>query len=92
MKIHELKTDTEVFQESLGGNKPWEVRRDDRGYKVGDRLRLRETLYSADDMKDGKPLKYTGRELVVEITYILHGHNAGYGIEDGWCVMSCFER
>lgn len=87
MKTHELKTDPEVFQPSVEGVKPWEIRFDDRGYEVGDRLRLRETQYSGDDMKDGKPLIYTGRELIVKVDYVLHGHPA-YGIDDGWCIMS----
>ncbi len=88
MKTHELKTDPAVFRASIKGVKPWEIRFDDRGYEVGDRLHLRETQYSGDDMKDGMPLIYTGRELVVQVDYILHGHPAGYGIDDGWCIMS----
>ena len=88
MKTHELKTDPEVFQASIAGVKPWEIRFDDRGYEVGDRICLRETRYSGEDMKDGRPLEYTGREVWRKIDYILHGHPAGYGIDDGWCIMS----
>jgi hypothetical protein len=85
---YELKTDPEVFQASVDGKKPWEVRFDDRGYEVGDFLHLRETKYSGDDMKDGKPLVYTGRDMVRRVDYVLHGHPAGYGIQDGFCIMS----
>ncbi|AEI76517.1 hypothetical protein CNE_1c11620 [Cupriavidus necator N-1] len=68
--IHELKCDEEPFADLLSGRKACEVRRDDRGYEVGDLLRLRETLYSAKAMSKGMPLKYTGREVIKRVTHI----------------------
>ena len=88
MKTHELKTDPRMFQASFDGLKPWEIRFDDRGYEVCDHLILRETQHCGEDMKDGMPLVYTGRELVVKVDFILFGHPAGYGLDDGWCIMS----
>lgn len=71
---------------SFFGCKPWEIRKDDRGFKVGDMLLLRETRYSGEEMKAGRPLEYTGRELSRLITYILRGGQ--YGLGDDWIVMT----
>lgn len=57
---HELKLSTKFFEEALKGRKPFEIRYDDRGYKVGDDIILKE--YDDD---------YTGREISGRITYIL---------------------
>ena len=40
-RIHELKTWPEPFRMVVAGNKPFEFRRDDRGFAVGDYLRLK---------------------------------------------------
>ena len=58
--VHELKLATKFFEEALKGRKPFEIRYDDRGYKVGDDIILKE--YDDD---------YTGREISGRITYIL---------------------
>jgi|WetSurSiteA1Bulk_404760.scaffolds.fasta_scaffold737687_1 hypothetical protein len=85
MKVHELKTDPIVFQDSRLGKKRFEIRFNDRGFEVGDQLILKETRYSGEQMKGAEraPLVYTGRELTVTVTYIL----CGYGLLPGWVVM-----
>jgi hypothetical protein len=61
--IHELKCWPEFFSEISAGRKRHDLRRcDDRHFHVGDRLRLREF--------DPKAERYTGRCLVVCVTYI----------------------
>ncbi|WP_348922155.1 DUF3850 domain-containing protein [Enterococcus rotai] len=60
MKWHIIKTLPVFFEASLEGIKPFEIRKNDRGYEVGDFVRLREF--------DGG--KLTGREIVGEITYL----------------------
>jgi hypothetical protein len=42
MRIHVLKTWSPWFEAHRDGLKPWELRRDDRGYQVGDFLVLRK--------------------------------------------------
>lgn len=98
--VHELKTDSKVFQAVLEGKKTWEIRKNDRRFQVGDELWLKETVYTGAEMAprwngrppgtgrmvDGKPLKYTGRMIAVIVSYILCGPI--YGLEDGWCIMS----
>ena len=56
---HELKILPEYFEQVIAGNKPFEIRRNDRYYRVGDKLLLKEW----DN-------KYTGRQTLWNITYI----------------------
>ena len=62
MKIHALKTWPEYFEAVAGGEKTFEIRKDDRGFKVGDVLELREYRITED--------RYTGRSLWRRVTYI----------------------
>ena len=82
----ELKTDPLLFTDTWKGVKKFEIRLNDRGYKVGDVLRLRETAYSAKDMVNGARMHYTGRACHVRVLHILEGDN--YGLANGWVVMS----
>lgn len=59
---HELKVWPEYFEPMARGAKSFEVRFDDRGFKVGDVLRLREWTSG-----DG----YSGRELRRTVAYVL---------------------
>jgi len=86
VKEHELKTDSEVFDADLRGIKNYEIRKDDRGYVVGDTLVLRETRYTGEQMSLGSPLEYTGREIRRSVSHILRG--PVYGLMDGWVILS----
>jgi Domain of unknown function (DUF3850) len=83
---HELKTDTIPFKQVENGSKTFEIRKDDRGFAVGDVLQLRETRYSGQGMASGEPLEYTGRVCTVGVRHIMRGPI--YGLADGWVVMS----
>jgi len=76
--IHELKTWPAYYNEVFMSHKTFEVRENDRDFKVGDMLNLKEY--------DPEKKEYTGRQLTRTITYILHGGQ--FGIEKGTCVMS----
>jgi ASC-1-like (ASCH) protein len=78
MQTHYLKTWPEYFEEVWSGKKTFEVRKDDRGFRVGDRLVLFEWNPEAESS--------TGRTVDVTITYILRGGQ--FGIENGHCVMA----
>ena len=72
--IHELKILPQYFKEVVNGNKNFEVRKNDRGFKKGYLLLLQEF--------DGE--KYTGLEIRKEITYLLD--NSNY-LQDGYVVL-----
>lgn len=74
---HELKCWDPHFQNVLDGRKPFEVRRYDRCFRVGDILWLREWRPNTE--------RYSGRECRVGVTHVLMGGQ--FGIEDGYCVM-----
>ena len=71
-KAHILKVDSEFWPHLLSGEKPFEVRRDDRSYKVGDYLILRQTKFSGSDMAHGMPLEYVDDPIVFQVTYALY--------------------
>jgi len=62
MDMHELKIDPEYFQAIKDGKKTFELRKNDRDYKEGDILHLREWT-----KKEG----YSGQNLIMRVIYIL---------------------
>lgn len=76
MKVHELKINQQYCIDILINYKTFEIRKNDRGFKVGDIIHLKEI----DDVtKD-----YTGFEFFVKIWYI----HEGLGLEEGYVCMS----
>lgn len=61
--IHELKTEHQFFEAVVDGSKTFEVRENDRDFRVGDYLALNEL----DDTSEG----YTGRSALLYACYIL---------------------
>ena len=86
---HELKCHPGPFQAVKRGDKPFEWRKDDRDYRVGDTLRLLEweplTMWGH---KHGVPHTiephYTGDECYRRVTYIIR---EGFGIPEGYCII-----
>ena len=83
---HILKTDPEVFDLVMEGEKTFEIRLNDRDYQAGDDLCLRRTRYTGEEMSAGAPLEYTGSFWTVKATHVLNGPI--YGLVDGWCIIS----
>lgn len=65
-RVHELKVWPAYFAALADGRKTFEIRRNDRGYQVGDVLALREWR---PDLVPGSG-DYTGRSLTRVVTYI----------------------
>ena len=86
-RLHRLKTDPEVYQAVLAGRKTFEIRLNDRDFRVGDELLLMETTATGEAIKAGAPLQYTGNELRKRVSHVL----SGYGLMPGWVCLS-FER
>jgi hypothetical protein len=87
-RIHELKTWPRHFQALWDGRKLFELRRNDRGFEIGDVLHLKEwepsLLYGANG--NGQ---YTGRYMMFEVTYILgEDEEQPEFVADGWVVLS----
>jgi len=72
---HDLKTLPEYFKQVESGIKKFECRKDDRNYKVGDVLNLKE--YDPDN-------GYTGAGVQRTVTYILRDFD---GLAPGWVIM-----
>jgi hypothetical protein len=78
---HELKCWPDQFEAVVNGTKTFELRRDDRGFRVGDELLLR-----CWDPDGGA---YTGTTVTAEVTHILRGAEAlRFGLRPGYCVLS----
>jgi hypothetical protein len=72
LREHELKCWPEFFQALVTGEKTFELRKDDRGYRYGDVLWLRE--WRRERIVDGVGIgNYTGREMRRTVTYVLSG-------------------
>lgn len=84
MRVHELKCDPGPFEDVVV--RGFEIRKNDRGFDVGDVLQLRETTRSGADIAAGAPLQYTGRRHGVEVAYILRGPI--HGLAEDWVIMS----
>jgi hypothetical protein len=82
-RVHELKCDPDPFDLTRIRRKPFEIRKNDRGFEVGDTVVLNETQFSCEEMKNGQPLEYTGRKEYRVITCITQG----YGLEPGFVVL-----
>lgn len=96
-RVHVLKAWPEPFAAVVRGVKRFEVRKDDRGFEVGDRLVLREYEPIVGVSVNGAPAagvatwegvrgSFTGRVVVAEVPYLLRG--PAWGLPAGLVVMS----
>lgn len=74
MTTHELKILPEYFKAQKTGKKNFEIRKNDRDYKVGDKLVLKEY--------DPKTDSFTGQSFDTEITFI-----TDYQQKEGYVVL-----
>lgn len=83
---HDLKVHVPFFGAVESGTKPFELRRNDRDYRVGDFLRLREYLQHQQE--------YTGRETTKVVTFLLNGdttEGANFGVQPGFVALGICE-
>jgi len=82
--VHELKTWSSYFNLVQSGEKPFELRLNDRGFLAGHELLLRE--YNPHTQT------YTGQTLRRKITYVLQNSEAEeFGLKPGYCIMALRE-
>lgn len=75
--IHYLKTVQPYFERCWSGEKPFEVRKNDRDFQAGDEVYLQEY--------DEKTNSYSGKEIQATIMYVLADYHA---IQKGYVVFS----
>ncbi len=80
MKRHNLKILKQYYEQQVAGIKPFELRKLDRDFKVGDEIKLNEITHT-EKLGEYKP---TGRACIVRITCIVCGFE---GLEDGYGVL-----
>lgn len=73
-KQHEVKIVASYYEDVVSGKKSFELRKNDRGYKQGDSLKMLE-------FKDGK---HTGRTIDADIIYMLEDYT---GLTEGYCIL-----
>jgi len=78
---HELKCWASVFSEKWHNKKNWEIRLNDRNYKIGDILIEREFFPGANNGLGA----FGTDEIHEEVIYILNG---GFGLQPGFIIMS----
>ena len=76
---HEIKCFPKYFDALVDGLKNFEVRKNDRDYKVGDSLLSREY--------DSEKKSYTGYELYAPVVYILENDESFTGLAEGFVVL-----
>lgn len=85
---HVLKTWPSFFKALQTGEKTFELKKNDRDFKVGDTLLLQEFNPRAEPTK-----QYTGEELEFTITYILGGHQVvDFGLERDFVIMGIKQK
>lgn len=73
-KVHDIRLGDSFFDDVLECRKSFELRKNDRDYRVGDILYMME-------FKDGRN---TGRAVKRKIIYMLEDFT---GLEDGYCIL-----
>ena len=87
MTMHEVKCWPEFFKQIVAGIKPFDLRRNDRDYKVGDFLKLKE--WNPDTGE------YTGEVCTKRIVCVLAATGPTpeplpqpkWGLERGYCIL-----
>jgi len=89
--IHELKIWPEYFEQVRNGRMKFQLRRNNRDFKVGDELLLKEWIPGPSvDKQRG----YTGRENLVRVDYIMEAEDIAFGspfgspVQAGFVIMS----
>lgn len=73
-KVHEVKLAAMYYDDVKAGKKTFELRKNDRNYKEGDKLHMLE-------FKDGR---HTGRTISADIVYLLEEYT---GLTEGYCIL-----
>lgn len=84
MKLHEIKIKEDYFNAILRGEKTFELRKNDRDYKVGDLIHFIDIKQSNSDNCDCDI--YINEDDLYKITYILKNVEE-YGLDKDYCIL-----
>jgi ASC-1-like (ASCH) protein len=79
--VHQLKIQVQYADLHLTNKKNWEIRKNDRDFKIGDKIHF--TIVSNITRL---PIYNTGYGYTREIDFIFVGGE--YGLEEGYCILS----
>lgn len=79
-EAHVLKCESPHFEEIAMGNRTFEIRKNDRGFRVGDWICLRWWM-----TKDGEEPRFGDLSINAQVSSILQDYD---GLEWGFCIMS----
>ena len=92
MTRHQMKLNDRYYDAVANGTKTFEIRKDDRGFRVGDVLELYRVndngLYVSNDGTYASNDRSGLRPIQVKVTYILTHNDFPAGIPEGFVVMS----
>lgn len=77
-RVHALKCWPEYYRAVAAGEKTFELRQNDRDFRVGDHL----ILCAYDPMEQ----RHLGPRTTCIITYVLPG--GSFGLSEGWCILA----
>lgn len=81
-RCHVIKVWPPYFQQTVDGDKTWELRVNDRDYKIGDVLMMKEWIPEIGE--------YTGRIINATITYMVESNKDEkfFALPPGMCIMT----
>lgn len=85
MKVHELKIKAKYYSKICSGAKTFELRKNDRDYKVGDTIHF--TVIPDETASKETCADYNTYPNLVKITYILEDVPE-YGLKEGYCILA----
>lgn len=101
MTEHRLKLNDRYFDAVANGIKTFEIRKDDRGFRVGDTLLLYRTndkgeymsrmTMDGEKMTDKTPVSWT-ESISVTVNYILTHDDFPDGIPEGYVVLAIVRK
>ena len=84
MTYHCLKLSTRYYDAVDNGTKPFEVRRNDRGFRIGDTIEFMRVDEDGNTIQNGKG---TNDYSVKKITFILTHEDFPQGVSEGYVVL-----
>lgn len=79
MATHDLSTVNPYFTDTWNGIKTFEICKNDQDFQIGDIIKLKEFSPSEG---------YSGREIEIEIIYLIDSEEFPEGIKEGYSIMS----